>query len=87
MKEGILNIKNIFIDGRRTSVKLTDTQLSVARELALFRNMKLNDYLVLLAKTAKDIDKGYGMSMGIRDGLLMEVYSLLMAEQKRVKLQ
>lgn len=86
MKEGILNIINILIDGHRTSIKLTDTQLSVARELALFRDMKLNDYLVLLIKIAKDINKGYGMSMGVRDGLLMEVYRLLMTEQKRAKL-
>lgn len=83
MKEGILNILNIYINGHRTSVKLTDTQLSIARELAMFRNMKLNKYLVLLIKTGKDIDKGYGISMAIRDGIIMELYTLLTTNLKK----
>lgn len=68
------------MDGHRTSITLSETQLSIVKDLAEFRNMKLNDYLVLLAKTAKDIDKRYSISMGIRDGIIMELHTLLKAK-------
>lgn len=77
MKQGVLNIINICIDGHRTSVKLTDVQMNVAEELASFRDMKLPDYLAMLAEAARDVDKNYGRSMGIRDGIIMELYQIL----------
>lgn len=77
MKKGVLNIINIWIDGHRTSVKLTEVQRNVAEELASFRNMKLADYLVLLVNASRDVDKNYGRSMGIRDGIIMELYQIL----------
>ena len=83
MKEGVLNIINIWIDGNRTSVKLTDVQRNVAEELAGFRNMKLPDYLSMLAQASKEVDKNYGRSMGIRDGIIMELYQILCTTLKR----
>lgn len=77
MKQGVLNIINIWIDGHRTSVKLTDVQRNVAEELAGFRDMKLPDYLAMLAEASRDVDKNYGRSMGIRDGIIMELYQIL----------
>jgi len=77
MEKNILNIVNIWIDGHRTSVKLSNVQLNVAKELASFRDMKLTDYLVLLANASKNVDKKYSRSMGIRDGLIMELYQIL----------
>lgn len=77
MKQGILNIINIWINGHRTSVKLTDVQRNVAEELAGFRDMKLPDYLAMLAEASRDVDKNYGRSMGIRDGIIMELYQIL----------
>jgi predicted DNA-binding ribbon-helix-helix protein len=77
MKQGVLNIINIWIDGHRTSVKLTDVQRNVAEELASFRDMKLPDYLAMLAEASRDVDKNYGRSMGIRDGIIMELYQIL----------
>lgn len=77
MKQGVLNIINIWIDGYRTSVKLTDVQRNVAEELASFRDMKLPDYLAMLAEASRDVDKNYGRSMGIRDGIIMELYQIL----------
>ena len=77
MKQGVLNIVNIWIDGHRTSVKLTDVQRNVAEELAGFRDMKLLDYLAMLAEASRDVDKNYGRSMGIRDGIIMELYQIL----------
>jgi len=77
MKQGVLNIINIWIDGHRTSVKLSNVQRNVAEELAGFRDMKLPDYLAMLAEASRDVDKNYGRSMGIRDGLIMELYQIL----------
>ena len=83
MKQGVLNIINIWIDGHKTSVKLTDIQRNVAEELASFRNMKLPDYLAMLAEASRVVDKNYGRSMGIRDGIIMELYQILCTTLKK----
>lgn len=77
MKDDLLKCINVFIDGHRTSVKLTQTQLNIAKELADLHNMRLSDYLVMLIEISKDVDKRYGRSMGVRDGLITELYGML----------
>ena len=77
MKDDLLKCINVFIDGHRTSVKLTQTQLNIAKELADLHNMRLRDYLVMLIGISKDVNKRYGRSMAVRDGLITELYGML----------
>ena len=85
MKNESLKPRNIIVNGKRTTVKLSNIEMNVARDLADFHNMKLNDYLVALIDMANEIDKSYGRSMGIRDGIIAELYSLLVDYDKLFK--
>lgn len=80
MKKGLLKIVNVYIDGNRTSITLTPTQLSIARELADFRDMSLKGYLEMLIRAGTNIDKRYSRSEAARDGIIMELHTLLMGK-------
>lgn len=77
IKKSVLNCVNIFPDGKRTSVGLSNIQLQIAKELAEGYRMKLNDFLCLLVKIGQKEDSRYGRCMAIRDGLLVELYRLI----------
>lgn len=77
IKKSVLNCVNIFPNGKRTSVGLSNIQLQIAKELAEGYGMKLNDFLCLLVKIGQKEDRRYGRCMAIRDGLLVELYRLI----------
>ena len=81
--KSVLKYVNLVIDGHRTSIKLSETQLGILKELADFRDMKLNDYMVMLINTAKEIDNRYCRSMAVRDGIIVELYTLLTTTLKK----
>lgn len=78
MSKSLLKVVNVIIDGRRTSVSLTPVQISIAKDLASFRNMPFSKYIGMLIDAGLDIDKRYSRSEAIRDGLMMELHTLLM---------
>lgn len=78
IKKSVLNCVNIFPNGKRTSVGLSNIQLQIAKELAESYEMSLNDYLCLLVEAGQKEDRRYGRCMAIRDGLLVELYRLLL---------
>lgn len=77
IEKSVLNCVNIFPNGKRTSVGLSNIQLQIAKELAEGYGMKLNDFLCLLVEIGQKEDKRYGRCMAIRDGLLVELYRLI----------
>lgn len=81
IKKSVLNCINIFPKGKRTSVGLSNIQLQIAREFAEGYGMSLNKYLCLLIEIGQKEDKRYGRCMAIRDGLLVELYRLLIESQ------
>lgn len=78
MSKSLLKVVNVVVDGRRTSVSLTPIQISIAKDLAPFRNMPFSKYIGKLIEAGLDIDKRYSRSEAIRDGLMMELHTLLM---------
>lgn len=83
IKKSVLNCINIFPNGKRTSVGLSNIQLQIAKELAMGYGMSLNDYLCLLVKVGQKEDSRYGRCMAIRDGLLVELYRLITEIKQR----
>lgn len=83
IKKSVLNCVNIFPNGKRTSVGLSNIQLQIAKELAEGYGMKLNDFLCLLVKIGQKEDSRYGRCMAIRDGLLVELYRLIAENNQR----
>lgn len=78
MSKSLLKVVNVIVDGRRTSVSLTPIQISIAKDFASFRNMPFSKYIGKLIDAGLDIDKRYSRSEAIRDGLMMELHTLLM---------
>jgi len=84
IKKSVLNCVNIFPNGKRTSVGLSNIQLQIAKELADGYGMSLNNYLCLLVEIGQKEDSRYGRCMAIRDGLLVELYRLLVGRKGRI---
>ena len=80
MKKCLLNPVTIYENGNRTSVSLSNVQLNVLNWLAERRGVDLQTYLAALIKVARKQDKRYSRSMGIRDGIIVELFGIIQEE-------
>ena len=78
MNKSLLKVVNVIVDGKRTSVSLTPIQINIAKDFASFRNMSFSKYIGMLIDAGLGIDKRYSRSEAIRDGLIMELHTILM---------
>lgn len=65
-------VVNIFIDGRRTSISLSDVQYIAAKRMASEHQMDLNSYFVNLIKAIQKKQNG-SMSNAVRDGIIVDL--------------
>ena len=71
-----LKIVNIVLNGRRTSITLSEVQLKIAQKLASeHHGVNLNEYLCTLIEAVKS-QTPCGASTAVRDGILIDLYNI-----------